>query len=197
MRPTLLAFLALIAFGTLPAAAAIPERTLGKADAPVTMEEYVSLTCSHCAEFYAKILPELEKRYIETGKLKLVLRDFPLDGVALKAAALARCMPEQQFYPFIKTLFANQQAWALSANPDQTLMQYAKLGGLAGDKAEACLKDMAMMDALTAARTAAAEKYKIQSTPTFVLNGGARTIVGAKPVSEFAAAIDALQPEKK
>src|SRR5262249_31135009 len=78
----------------------VPERILGKADAPVTVEEFVSLTCSHCADFYTNILPELEKNYVETGKVKFILRDFPLDGLALKAAALARCMPEEQYYPF-------------------------------------------------------------------------------------------------
>lgn len=175
----------------------VPERILGDKNAPVTMEEFVSLTCSHCADFYTKILPELEKTYVETGKVKLILRDFPLDGVALKAAAIARCMPEQQFYPFIKVLYTNQAQWAFTNDPDSRLIQYAKLGGLSQEKAKACLADTAMMDAIAAGRTTAAEKYKVESTPTFVLNGGVQKISGARPASEFAAAFDALLPAKK
>ena len=186
-----LALLLLLAGGAL-AAESVPERVLGKKDAPVTIEEFVSLTCSHCADFYTKILPELETKYVETDKVKLILRDFPLDGVALKAAALARCMPEAQFYPFIKVLYANQAQWAFGGGADQKLLQFAKLGGLSGDKAQACLNDAGMMDALAAGREAAANKYNIQSTPTFVLNGGTRKLVGAQPVEAFAAEIDAL-----
>lgn len=187
----LLALLFLLVGGTA-SAETVPERILGKKDAPVTIEEFVSLTCSHCADFYMKILPELETKYVETGKIKLILRDFPLDGIALKASALARCMPEAQFYPFIKVLYANQAQWAFGGGADQKLMQYAKLGGLSGEKAQACLNDTTMLDALAAGREAAAKKYDIQSTPTFVLNGGARKLVGARPASDFAAEIDAL-----
>src|SRR5690242_10306505 len=89
-------------------APALPDRVLGKADAPVTVDEYVSLTCPHCAVFYNDVLPSLEKKYVDTGKVKFILHDLPNSGIALKAAALARCMPEDEFYPFIRTLFKNQ-----------------------------------------------------------------------------------------
>jgi protein-disulfide isomerase len=193
MRPVYVAVLAVLLLAAAPTVAqSLPDRVLGNKDAPVTMEEFVSLTCSHCAEFYTKVLPELQTRYIDTGKVKLVMRDFPLDGVALKAAALARCMPENQFHPFIKVLYANQAQWAFGGGADQQLIQYAKLGGLPGDKAQACLNDSAMMDAIAAGREAAVSKYNIQSTPTFVLNGGVSRISGARPVSDFATEIDAL-----
>lgn len=182
-----------------PAAASsgVPERVLGKADAPVTIEEFASLTCPHCADFYTQTLPELEKRYIETGKVKIIFRDFPLDGTGLKAAALARCMPKEQYYPFITTLYKNLMAWAMSPNPEEILMQYAKLGGLPADKAKACLSDNAMFDAIVAVRTHATEVYGIDATPVFILNNGAEKINGAKSLDDFTAAIERVLAAKK
>ena len=176
--------------------AVIPERVLGKADAPITVQEFVSLTCSHCAEFYNDILPELKTKYVETGKVKFILRDFPLDGVGLRAAALARCMPEEQFYPFVSILFKNQKQWAFADKPEQTLLQYAKLGGLAEEKAKACLNNADTQDALANMRTAYTEKYNIEATPTFVINDGAEKLTGARPASEFAAIFDRLLAPK-
>lgn len=180
-----------------PASAGVPERVLGKADAPVTMEEYASLTCPHCADFYIKTLPEIEKLYVDTGKLKIIFRDFPLDGTGLKAAALARCMPKEQFYPFIATLYKNLMAWAMSPNPEEVLTQYAKLGGLPAEKAKACLSDNKMFDALVAVRTHATEAYGIDATPVFVLNNGEEKINGAKSLDEFKAAIERALASKK
>lgn len=176
----------------------IPERILGKADAPVTVEEYASLTCSHCAEFTDKTLPELEKKYVATGKVRFILRDFPLDGTALKAAALARCMPAEQYYPFVKTLYKNQGSWAFGGLPEaeKILTQYAKLGGLPEAKAKACLQDTKLQDALVAARIEASQKTGVEATPTFIINNGAETVKGAKPVAEFAAAFDRLLAPK-
>jgi protein-disulfide isomerase len=174
----------------------IPDRILGKVDAPITVEEYVSLTCSHCAEFYNDMLPELEKNYVDTGKVRFILRDFPLDGIALKAALLARCMPEDEYYPFIKILYKNQSSWAFGSQSEKTLMQYAKLGGLPEDKAKICLQDTKMQDAIIAIRTEATEKRNVEATPTFVINNGAETIEGAKSVSSFASVFDRLLAAK-
>ena len=87
--------------GELP----LVDHVYGKTNAPITVDEYVSLTCTHCADFYNEVLPDLEKPYIESGKAKFILHDFPLDGIALKAAVIARCMPEDEYYPFIKLLY--------------------------------------------------------------------------------------------
>ncbi len=175
----------------------LPDRVLGKTDAPVTVEEYVSLTCTHCAEFYTTTLPELETKYVDTGKVRFILRDFPLDGVALKAATLARCMPEDEYYPFIKTVYKSQMSWATAPNPETILMQYAKLGGLSDDKAKACLADTKLQDAIVAERTTATQNLNIQATPTFVMNNGAEKIEGAQPAAAFAAAFDRLLAAKK
>lgn len=170
----------------------VTDRFIGKADAPVTVEEFVSLTCPHCADFYLNTLPELEKQYAESGKVRFILRDYPLDGVSLKAATVARCMPEDQFFSFITALYKNQRMWALAPNPEQSLLQLAGWAGLPEEKGKACLKDTKLQNAIIAERTAATEKYNIQSTPTFVINGGAARIDGARPASDFAAAFDRL-----
>ncbi|NTU77162.1 MAG: DsbA family protein [Alphaproteobacteria bacterium] len=168
---------------------AVPERVIGKKDAPVTLQEFASLTCSHCSKFYETILPELQKKYIDTGKVRFILRDFPLDGVALRAAALARCMPVEQFYPFIGVLYKNLGTWAVADNPMKSLQQYAKLGGLSDEKAKACVEDTKMLDALVAGRTAATEKYGVEATPSFIINDGQK-IVGDRSLKEFTDAID-------
>lgn len=170
----------------------VPERVLGSAKASVTVEEYVSLTCSHCAHFYNDVLPELEKKYVDTGKVRFILRDFPLDGISLRAAALARCMPEDEYYAFIKTLYKNQASWMASTDAEKIISQYARLGGLSPDLAKSCLNDEKMMDAIVAGRTEAGQKYKIEATPTFVINGGAETIKGVETAEAFGKLFDRL-----
>lgn len=175
--------------------AVLPERVLGKADAPIRVDEYVSLTCPHCAEFYNTTLPELEKRYVDTGKVKFIFHDFVMDHAGLQAAIIARCMPADEFYPFIKILYSNQQAWMMSSNPEGIMISYAKLGGLPEDQAKACLADTKLQDAVVAERTAS--DSKIEATPTFIINGGAEKINGALPVAEFAKVFDKLLAAKK
>ena len=174
--------------------APVPDRILGKASAPVTVDEFVSLTCSHCADFYNNILPGLEKDYVDTGKVKFVLHDFPLDGTSLKAAVIARCMPEDEYYPFVKLLYKNQ---ASCADPEKIMLQYAKLGGLSDDKAKICLADTKLQDAIIAERTEAASKYNVEATPTFVINGGAEVIKGAQTPAAFTEIFDRLLAPKK
>ena len=178
-------------------ASVIPERVLGKADAPITVEEFVSLTCSHCAAFYNDTLPELEKKYVDTGKVKFILRDFPLDGTALRAEALARCMPEDQFYPFVKTLYKSQKDWAFSENAEKIMIQYARLGGLSEEKAKSCIADDKMIDAIVAARTDATQKFNIEATPTFIINGGVETVKGQGDIPTFTKIFDRLLASKK
>ena len=171
------------------------DRVLGKADAPVTIYEYASLTCSHCAHFATTILPELEKQAVETGKAKIIFRDFPLDGTALKASALARCLPTDQYYPFIKMLFKQQASWMSDKDPAKALMRFSSLAGLAPATAEACMNNTKLLDAIAAARMTAAEKYKIESTPTFIFNDGADVIAGAQNADAFMKKINKLQPQ--
>ncbi len=176
---------------------ALPDRVKGKASAPITMIEYSSFTCSHCATFYNEVMPEIEKRYIETGKMRFIYRDLPADGIALKAAALTRCMPEAQFFPFVAILYKNQGAWLRAPKPEAVLLQYAQMAGLPTDKAQACLEDSKIFDALIAARTEALEKNAIQATPTFIINNGEDKIVGAQKLDAFVSALDKILAKKK
>jgi protein-disulfide isomerase len=174
------------------------DRVLGDPKAPVKVDEYVSLGCSHCAEFYNNILPEIEKKYVDTGKVKLVLHDYPLDGASLKGAALARCMPADEYYPFIKTLYATQAAWAYAGgDPVEKIIGYAKLGGMSEDKAKACVADTKLQDEIIAERTDATDRLKVNATPTFIINDGVDTINGAEPATVFAAAFDKILAAKK
>ncbi|MDP9127891.1 MAG: DsbA family protein [Pseudomonadota bacterium] len=179
-----------------PAPMPIPPRVLGSANAPIKVDEFVALTCSHCAEFYNVTMPQIEKKYVETGKVRFVLHDFIMDASGLKAVVIARCMPEDSFYPFIKILFKNQMEWAGSPNAEKTLISYAKLGGLPEDKAQSCLKDTQFQDALIADMTASAQKYNVEATPTFVINDGAEIIKGSEPIETFTKLFDKLLADK-
>lgn len=97
------------------------DKVLGDRDAPVTMIEYSSLTCPHCAHFHTDVLPRIKKEYIDTGKVKLVLRDFPLNQPALIAAQIAHCVPEDRYFGFVSVLFETQAAWAISEDPAAAL----------------------------------------------------------------------------
>src|SRR5438477_4608159 len=145
--------------GALVAEADMPQvgpddRILGKPDAPVTIIEYASLTCPHCAAFEKEVLPQLKSEWIDTGKVKLVFRDFPLDASALKAAIVARCAPPERFYGFIGVLFAQQASWAAGADPIPGITRIAKLGGMSEDQVRACLKDDALQNKILAGRLA-------------------------------------------
>lgn len=159
------------------------DRVLGKAEAPITIFEYASLTCPHCAAFDQETLPQIEKSWIDTGKAKLVFRDFPLDGVALRAAMVARCAPPNRFFGFIDALFKTQDSWEVSKNLNESLGRIAKLGGMSQDKVDACLKDQTLADQIVAGRATAEQKYGVDSTPTFFING--TKVVGDQPYSEF------------
>ena len=167
------------------------DRILGKPDAPVTIFEYASLTCPHCADFEKEILPKIKADWIDTGKAKLVFRDFPLDGSALKAAMVARCAPPERFYGFIDVLFAQQRSWAAGGDPAPMLERLAKLGGMGPDKFDACMKDDALQNKILASRLAAANDYKVESTPTFFING--KMVVGVRP-DEIVDAIKSAAP---
>jgi protein-disulfide isomerase len=161
------------------------DRILGKPDAPVTIFEYASLTCPHCAAFEKEILPQIKTEWIDAGKAKLVFRDFPLDGSALKAAIVARCAPPERFYGFVDMLFTQQASWGISADPVPSLGRLAKLGGMGEEQFQACLKDDALQNKILAGRLAAEKEFGVESTPTFFING--KKVVGAKPEEIFEA----------
>lgn len=168
--------LAVVALPTLaaaqdaPAVPAYEERVMGKADAPVTIIEYSSLTCPHCAEFHKSVLPQVKKDYIDTGKAKLVFRDFPLDPLATAGAMVARCVPENTYFRFLETLFANQETWARSSKPLDAINGYARLAGLSPEKVMACLQSEDMLTAINRVKQEGADTYNIQGTPTIIVD---------------------------
>lgn len=147
------------------------EFTLGRADAPVTIVEYASLTCPHCARFHADILPALKTEFIDTGKVRLVYRDFPLDRLALAAATTARCAGRDRYFGFIDTFFARQANWARDSDPLGALGRLARLGGMSQADFDACLKNQAIGDAVLKQRLTGEKKFKVNATPTLFING--------------------------
>jgi protein-disulfide isomerase len=159
------------------------DRVLGNPAAPITIIEYASLTCPHCAHFATDVLPELKKEWIDTGKAKLVLRDFPLDGPALRAAMIARCAPPDRFYAFAETFFASQDKWATTKDYLEALARLAKLGGMGKDEFEACLKNTTLENRIVEQRLVASQELDVNSTPTFFINGS--KFSGAPTAEEF------------
>ena len=187
----LLAALVPLAAAPLAAQTApVTEGSLGDPAAPVTIIEYSSLTCPHCAAFQKETLPGLKTRYIDTGKVHFVMRDFPLDQIALRAAVIAHCAGPERYPAFVDVFFQQQASWIRAADPVQALKQLARLGGLGAEQADACLADKAMEDAVLKSRLEAQQKFDVKSTPTFIVNG--KSYSGEKSVEDFAAIIDPL-----
>ncbi len=149
---------------------ALPDIVEGKADAPVTIVEYASMTCSHCAAFHRDVYPLLKKNYIETGKAKFILREFPLDPLATAAFMLARALDDKRDAA-VELLFAQQKNWVTTDTPFDSLASVMKQTGLSSEKFEATLKDKKLMDAVVAVHDRAVEKFGVNSTPTFFVNG--------------------------
>jgi protein-disulfide isomerase len=147
------------------------DRVLGKADAPITIIEYASLTCPHCAHFAVDVLPKLQQKWIGTGKAKLVLRDFPLDEPALRAAMLARCAPVDKFYPLVDTFFSQQEQWVTARDYRAALEKLAKLGGIGDKQFKTCIEDKKLEDQVAQSRLTAAQQLGVNSTPSFFING--------------------------
>ena len=147
------------------------DRVLGEPEAPITIIEYASLTCPHCAHFAGAVLPKLREKWIDTGKAKLILRDFPLDEAALRAAMLARCAPPERFYPLVDTFFETQEKWVVAKDWQTALQRIAQLAGVSKKKFEACVADKALEDQVAQSRLTAATKFGVNSTPTFFING--------------------------
>ena len=157
------------------------EMALGDEKAPVTIIEYASMTCPHCATFHATTYPELKKRYIDTGKVRFIFREFPLDQLAAASFMLARCAGPDKYFPMIETLFAQQQQWVVQ-RPLQPLMAIAKQAGFSEQSFNECLKDQNILDGIEDVRQRGM-KLNVQSTPSFFING--KPLRGAFTIEEF------------
>ena len=147
------------------------EYAMGPADAKVVLVEYASLTCPHCARFHTTVLPLIKKEFVDTGKVRYIYRDFPLDRLALGAAMVARCAGRDNFFGFIDTFYAAQGQWSRASNPISALSNLAKLGGMSQTKFEACLKDSEAQNIILQQRLEASNEFKLESTPTVFVNG--------------------------
>lgn len=168
------------------------DRILGTAEAPITIIEYSSLTCPHCANLHGSALPRIKETWIAEGKARLVFRHFPLDGLALRAAAVANCVDGERFFAFLDLLFQAQQKWAKSQNPLAAIGQYARLAGLSQERFEACVNDKAEMDRILRRAQDGRQTYDIQSTPTLIVNG--RKVEGAQSFEAFDAIFREMAP---
>ena len=171
---------------------AMADRSMGKEDAPVTMIEYASLTCPHCAHFSNDLLPEVKRRLIDTGKVKLVFRDYPLDTFAMKASLMARCAEPEKYFDLIEVIFKNQERWAKSQDPVKGLIQLGALAGMSEDFIKACMANEEMQSGILARVQDAQKNYKLDSTPTFIFNNGAEKMSGDKEVKDFENVVNKL-----
>ena len=150
----------------------LTDTAIGAADAKVTVVEYGSMTCGHCANFATKVFPELKTKYIDTNKVRFVFREFPLDNLAAAASMLARCAGGDKTFPMVETLYEKQADWAFTnGNPVPKLFDIAKQAGFTQESFDKCLTDQKLLEQITAQRTAASDKFGVSSTPTFFVNG--------------------------
>lgn len=176
------------------------DRVMGSPDAPVTVIEYASMTCSHCAAFATGVFPQLKSEYIDTGKVQYVFREFPLDGVARVASALARCQTGDNYFAFVDLIFYNQQEWLAGLFGsgqemtqelvEESLIDFARQAGLGRDQAIACMRDPQNLAEVDENWGEAQNQYNINATPGFVVNG--TTHSGALPIESFREILDPL-----
>lgn len=164
------------------------DRILGNVDAKVTIVEFASYTCPHCAHFHKDVLPEIKKNYIETGKVRLILRPLPLDNLALAVAKLTYCAPKDRYYNFAGAFFNSQNAWVPAPDRLAALKSIATMGGMTGEEFDKCLVNEQVQKDILALDSLARNGLKVSSTPTFFVNG--ERIAGAKSYIEFAKVID-------
>jgi len=163
----------------------LPDMAIGPANAKVTMTEFASMTSPRCAAFNAEVFPKIKSEYIDTGKIRYIFREYPLDIKAADGSMLARCIAKDdagKYFAVIDMLFKQQNDWVLK-NTKKTLTQIGKQGGLSEQQVEDCLKDQALLDKIAADQNYASDVLKVNSTPTFYING--EMVKGAVSFEDF------------
>lgn len=168
----------------------LPEIAIGRADAPVTIVKYMSLTCPYCRRFQLETYPQLKRELIDTGKVRFILREFPLDNLAAAGAMLARCAGGDKTYPLIEVLFAKQDSWVVRSNPVPKLFEIAKQAGFTQESFDKCLTDQKLLDGITGTRDRANKSLGVRSTPTFFING--KKLAEAPTVEAFDKVLEPL-----
>ena len=169
----------------------LPEQSIGKEDAPITVVEYMSMTCPHCAHFHNTTFETIKKNYVDTGKVRFILREFPFDPRAAAAIMLARCAPNNSYFPMVSMMFKQQEVWAAAEDGRAALLQMSKLAGFTQESFEKCLTDQKLLDDVNAVRERGAKEFGVDSTPTFIING--KRYAGAMSVESMSALLDSIQ----
>ncbi len=170
----------------------LPDMALGPATSPVTITEYASMTCGHCANFNETVFPKIKSEFIDSGKIRYVFREFPLDIKAAAGSMLARCIAKDdagKYFAVIDMLFKQQGDWVMK-NTTETLTRIGKQAGLSQQQVEECLKDQALLEKIAADQKYANEVLKVNSTPTFFING--EMLKGETSFDEFSKRINSL-----
>ncbi|MFG1296138.1 MULTISPECIES: DsbA family protein [Xanthobacter] len=177
-----------------PAASPLPPEVLGSPDAPVTVVEYASMTCSHCADFHTKVFPELKAKYIDTGKVRFIFREFPFDPVATAAFMLARCAPKDKYFPMVSTLFETQRSWAYSKDPAAGLLAVVRQTGMSQADFEKCLSDKDLAQKVQESSKYANTELGVNATPTFFVGG--KKLSGSLDIAEWDKELEPLLSKK-
>lgn len=167
----------------------LPEKSFGDSKAAVTVVEYLSMTCPHCKNFHTNVWPEIKTKYVDTGKIRFVFREFPFDPRSTAAFMLARCLGEDKWYPVVDLLFRQQERWAGAEDARQALQSTMAITGMGQAQFEACLTDQALLDKVNEV-VRKGKEYGVDSTPTFFING--KKFTGALPIDEFSKIVDPL-----
>ncbi|ODN68028.1 DsbA family protein [Methylobrevis pamukkalensis] len=166
------------------------EKSLGPADAKVTVIEYASMTCGHCARFHETTWPVFKEKYVDSGQVRFILREFPLDPLAAAGFMLARSAPNDNFFPMVSLLFETQREWAYSDDPVAALLKISRQAGFTQESFEAALKNQELLDGVNWVRNRGAQEFGVDATPTFFINGEKKA--GALSIEEMDAAITPL-----
>jgi len=167
---------------------------MGDPKAPITIVEYASLSCPHCANAHREVLPKLQEEYIDKGKALFIFRHFPLDEPALRAAQVVECAGKDRYHRFLKVLFNMQDKWARDASFIQSIKNIVSVGGMSEADVDHCVADKALEDKLLVIRKEAQEQFGVSSTPTFFING--QKFEGEMSFDAFKSALDAVTAKK-
>ncbi len=151
------------------------DQALGDPKAPDIVIEYASMTCPHCQRFHTDVFPEFKRKYIDTGKVYFIFREFPLDPLATSASMVARCAPKERFFAMIDLLFEHQSSWAFVQDPVTALRDLVKQAGFTEESFNACLRNQEILDGVNWVHNRASERFDVTSTPTFFFNGEKRS----------------------
>ncbi|MDX2289248.1 MAG: DsbA family protein [Hyphomicrobiaceae bacterium] len=169
----------------------LTDMAIGPVEAKVVIVEYASMTCGHCARFHVDVYPKLKAKYIDTGKVRFIMREFPLDNRAAAASMLARCAGAGKDFPLVSVLFERQEDWAfVKGSPVDAMFELAKQAGFTREAFDTCLKDNALFDKIKVQRERAASVFGVNSTPTFFING--ERLKGGGTIEEFEKIIDPI-----